>query len=115
MAVSEPLKSFDCDKESFIGLYCNDDRPAAMLARHQGRFGDAIAALQVSVNLQPGEAKTVVFTLGAAENGREDAHDLIGRYTSVEGCEQAFPPSKGVSRLLRGFRSSGHALLMLSR
>ncbi|HUN05323.1 MAG TPA: hypothetical protein PLQ56_01920 [Aggregatilineales bacterium] len=94
MAVSEPLKSFDCDKESFIGLYCNDDRPAAMqqpqLARHQGRFGDAIAALQVSVNLQPGEAKTVVFTLGAAENGREDAHDLIGRYTSVEGCEQAF-------------------------
>lgn len=94
MAVSEPLKSFDCDKESFIGLYCNDDRPAAMqqpqLARHQGRFGDAIAALQVSVNLQPGEAKTVVFTLGAAENGREDAHDLIARYTSVEGCEQAF-------------------------
>jgi len=82
------------NKESFIGLYCNDDRPAAMqqpqLARHQGRFGDAIAALQVSVNLQPGEAKTVVFTLGAAENGREDAHDLIGRYTSVEGCEQAF-------------------------
>lgn len=94
MAVSEPLKSFDCDKESFIGLYCNDDRPAAMqqpqLARHQGRFGDAIAALQVSVNLQPGESKTVVFTLGAAENGREDAHELIARYTSVEGCEQAF-------------------------
>jgi cellobiose phosphorylase len=94
MAVSEPLKSFDCDKESFIGLYQNDDRPAAMqqpqLARHHGRFGDAIAALQVSVNLQPGEAKTVIFTLGAAENGREDAHDLITRYTSVEGCEQAF-------------------------
>ncbi len=94
MAVSEPLKSFDCDKESFIGLYCNDDRPAAMqqpqLARHQGRFGDAIAALQVSVNLQPGEAKTVVFTLGAAENDREDAHDLIARYTSVDACEQAF-------------------------
>lgn len=94
MAVSEPLKSFDCDKESFIGLYCNDDRPAAMqqpqLARHQGRFGDAIAALQVSVNLQPGEAKTVVFTLGAAENDREDSHELIARYTSVEGCEQAF-------------------------
>jgi len=94
MAVSEPLKAFDCDKETFIGLYNNDDRPKAMfdaqLAGRQGRFTDAIAALQVAVTLQPGEAKTVVFTLGAAEDGREDAHDLIQRYTSVEQSEQAF-------------------------
>ena len=94
MAVSEPLKSFDCDKESFIGLYNNDDRPKAMsepkLAGRTGRFTDAIAALQVAVTLQPGESKTVVFTLGAAEDGREDADDLIQRYTSVEKSEQAF-------------------------
>jgi len=25
-AVSEPLKSFDCDKESFIGMYRRDDQ-----------------------------------------------------------------------------------------
>jgi cellobiose phosphorylase len=98
MAVSEPLKSFDCDKETFIGLYNNDDRPRAMseptLAGRTGRFTDAIAALQVAVTLQPGESKTVVFTLGAAENStennREDADDLIRRYTSVEGAVQAF-------------------------
>ncbi len=94
MAVSEPLKAFDCDKETFIGLYNNDDRPKAMfdaqLAGRKGRFTDAIAALQVAVTLQPGEAKTLVFTLGAAEDGREDAHDLIQRYTSVEQSEQAF-------------------------
>jgi cellobiose phosphorylase len=94
MAVSEPLKSFDCDKETFIGLYNNDDRPAAMtgplLAGRSGRFTDAIAALQVAVSLQPGEARTVVFTLGAAEDGREDAHDLIRRYTSVESSQRAF-------------------------
>ncbi|MCC7206196.1 MAG: glycosyl transferase family 36 [Anaerolineae bacterium] len=93
MATSEPLKSFDCDKESFVGLYNNDDRPAAMaepcLAGRYGRFTDAIAALQVAVNLQPGESKTVVFTLGAAEEGREDAHDLIARFSSVEKSEQA--------------------------
>ena len=93
MAVSEPLKSFDCDKESFIGLYNNDDRPDAMrqptLGCRQGRFGDAIAALQVSVTLQPSESKTVVFTLGAAEDGREDASDLIRRYTSTEQSAQA--------------------------
>jgi cellobiose phosphorylase len=94
MAVSAPLKSFDCDKETFLGLYNNDDRPRAMvepkLAGRTGRFTDAIAALQVAVTLQPGESKTLVFTLGAAEEGHEDAHDLIQRYTSTEKSEQAF-------------------------
>ncbi len=93
MAVSEPLKSFDCDKESFLGLYNNDDRPNAMseptLAGRTGRFTDAIAALQVAVTLQPGESRTVVFSLGAAEDGRENVDDLIQRYTSVEKSEQA--------------------------
>ncbi|MBL8160371.1 MAG: glycosyl transferase family 36 [Anaerolineae bacterium] len=93
MAVSEPLKSFDCDKESFIGLYNNDDRPSAMftpqLAGRKGRFTDAIAALQVAVNLQPGQSKTLVFTLGAAEDGREDVYAFIQRFTSVEKSEQA--------------------------
>ncbi|HNB51692.1 MAG TPA: glycosyl transferase family 36 [Anaerolineales bacterium] len=94
MAVSEPLKSFDCDKETFIGMYRNDDKPRAMiesqLSGRTGRFGDAIAALQVQVNLEPGEAKTIVFTLGTAEDGKEDAGEFICRYTSVEKSVQAF-------------------------
>lgn len=93
MAASEPLQSFDCDKETFIGLYRNDDRPRAMdddrLAGRSGRFTDAIAALQVAVHLAPGETKTIVFTLGAAEDGREDAADLIARYTSAAASDQA--------------------------
>jgi cellobiose phosphorylase len=98
MAVSEPLKSFDCDKESFIGMYHNDDKPQAMvdstLAGRSGRFTDAIAALQVQVNLGPNQSKTVVFTLGAAEEGREDAAELIDRYTGVEKSQQAFQDVK---------------------
>jgi cellobiose phosphorylase len=94
MAVSEPLKSYDCDKETFLGLYRNDDRPRAMdettLAGRTGRFTDAIAALQVAVTLAPGESKMVVFTLGAAEDGKEDAAELIRRYTTVEASERAF-------------------------
>ncbi|MBK8021528.1 MAG: glycosyl transferase family 36 [Chloroflexi bacterium] len=92
-AVSEPLKSLDCDNATFTGLYNNDDRPSAMaeptLAGRTGRFTDAIAALQVAVELAPGEAKTVVFTVGAAEDGKEDARELIERFTSVEKSEQA--------------------------
>jgi len=93
MSVSEPLKSFDCDKESFIGLYNNDDKPKAMtdptLAGRTGRFTDAVAALQVRVILAPGQSKIVVFTLGISEDGKEDAADLICRYTSVEKSQQA--------------------------
>ncbi len=98
MAVSAPLKSYDCDKESFLGLYNNDDKPKAMsdalLAGRTGRFTDAIAALQVQVNLDQGESKTIIFTLGAAEDGREDAVELIGRYTSVEKSSQALQDVK---------------------
>ncbi len=93
MSVSEPLKSFDCDKETFIGMYRNDDRPRAMfdpkLAGRSGRFTDAIAALQIAVSLAPGESRTVVFTLGAAERGREDVGALIDRYTGVAQADQA--------------------------
>lgn len=93
MAVSEPLRSFDCDKETFFGLYHNDDRPHAMqeerLAGRYGRFGDPIAALQVDVTLQPQETKTIVFTLGAARDEEEDADELIQRYTSVAASAQA--------------------------
>ena len=94
MAVSEPLKSFDCDKETFIGLYRNDDKPQAMvdeqLAGRHGRFTDAIAALQVAVTLEPGASKTVVFTLGAAEDGKEDVAELVERYTAVSHSQRAF-------------------------
>jgi cellobiose phosphorylase len=93
MSVSEPLKSFDCDKETFIGLYNNDDKPKAMtdtcLAGRSGRFTDAIAALQVAITLDPGQSRTIVFTLGAAEDGKENAAELISRYTNVEKSEQA--------------------------
>ena len=91
-AVSLPLKSFDCDKESFLGLYRNDDQPLAMFTPHlacrSGRFGDAIAALQVEVDLNPGEQKSVVFTLGAAQDGREDAASLINRYTTPQASRE---------------------------
>ena len=98
MSVSEPLKSFDCDKETFLGLYRNDDKPKAMadslLAGRTGRFTDAIAALQVQVTLTPNQSKTVVFTLGAAEDGKENAGELIRRYTGVEKSERALQEVK---------------------
>lgn len=92
-ACSNTVKSYDGDKESFIGMYCTEADPRSMheemLSRRVGRFVDAAAALQTEVELNPGESKTIVFTIGAAENGKECAEELIEKYTSVDAAEKA--------------------------
>lgn len=86
-AVSAPPLSYDGDKESFIGMYREQQAPQAMdiklLARNTGRFGDAIASLQNEITLRPGESKTIVYTLGVADR-REQALELAGRYSELE-------------------------------
>ncbi|MFN8378980.1 MAG: hypothetical protein U0452_09945 [Anaerolineae bacterium] len=83
----------DCDKEMSIGMYRNDDRPAAMtepeLARRTGRFTDGIAVCRWPSHFSPANRRRWCWLLGAAEDVREDAHDLIRRYTSVEASEHA--------------------------
>ncbi|MHB1453471.1 MAG: GH36-type glycosyl hydrolase domain-containing protein [Saccharofermentanales bacterium] len=73
---SEPVHSFDTDKQTIIGQYRTNADPAMMhddaLAGRSGRFTDAAAALRVSVRLDAGEKKTVVFTIGAAKKGEYD-------------------------------------------
>ncbi|AEE97137.1 GH36-type glycosyl hydrolase domain-containing protein [Mahella australiensis] len=89
--------SYDGDKESFIGMYCDEKNPKAVhdrvLARNVGRFGDAIASLQVSVNLEPYEQESLCFTLGCADNG-EQAIVLAKRYNDTRECEAAFESMK---------------------
>lgn len=87
---SERPVSFDTDKESFIGMYGTVRQPRAVkrgkLARRTGKWLDPVAALQISVALKPGEAKTVCFTLGAA-GSREQALDLVRKYRSAAQVE----------------------------
>lgn len=93
-AVSENVKSYDADKESFIGMYRDERSPVAMelaeLARNTGRFGDGAAALQTEITLGASDSRTVIFTIGAAQKGKEDAIKLATKYTSKEAAEKAF-------------------------
>ena len=92
-AVSEKASSFDTDKETLIGGYRSEQDPRMMhdaeLAGRQGRFTDACAALRTVVELAPGESKTVVFTIGAAENGREAVEELTA-CTTPEAAAREF-------------------------
>ncbi len=103
-AVSEPVASFDTDKESFLGMYGREDSPKGMkeahLAKNQGRFGDPVASLRNEIRLQPGESKTLVYTIGCTTLGKneipgidsayEDPDPLIKKYTCAEGAREAF-------------------------
>jgi len=97
-SVNLPVKSFTCDKESFIGMYADERNPIAMtlpkLDSKCDRFGDASASLQVELTLEPGEEKEVVFTIGAAKIGEEDAEQLASEYTNVQRAKEEFSKVK---------------------
>ena len=103
-AVSEPVKSFNADKETFIGMYNSEKEPLAMtkpaLANSIGRFGDPSASLQTEFTLAPGETKTIVYSLGVTTIGKneipnivqsyENPDELIKHYTTVSASKKAF-------------------------
>lgn len=103
-ASSEPVKSFDTDKETFLGMYGNEAAPAALaqpeLKRRAGRFGDPVACLQNAIDLAAGETKTIVYVLGCTTLGKNeipgivseyvDPDPLIRRYADIAGAKKAF-------------------------
>ena len=66
--VNQPVSGYETLRERFIGLYRNETNPAAiekgMLSSQSTDYGNAVGALQVDVELQPGESKDIIFSLG---------------------------------------------------
>src|SRR6185437_6220633 len=84
-ACSEPLTGFDTTREAFLGPYRSWDRPIAV---ERGSTSDSIAhgwqphgSHHVTVDLEPGETKEILFVLGYAENPRDDKFDPPGSQT----------------------------------
>lgn len=93
-ASSVKASSFDCDKESFIGMYNDEKTPSAMyaekLSNNCGRYGDPVGALRTEeIRLKPNESVTVVFVIGMAKNGVESCADMLARCTA-EQCGKDF-------------------------
>ena len=82
---------YEGDKEAFFGMYGEIQTPRALregrLKNTQGKWGDAIASLQVDISLNPGESKTVIFTLGATHS-RESSERIIKKYASPKVVQQ---------------------------
>ncbi len=91
-AASVKPVAFDTDKETFLGRYGQQRLPEAVqtgrLKKRSGNWLDPIASLQLKLTLQPGEQKTVCFTLGATPTV-EAAVDLIDKYRAPDQVASA--------------------------
>jgi len=91
-SVSLPVASYTADRTEFLGRNGGSDRPAAMTAQllsgHVGAGLDPCAALQVLVDLAPGEETEVTFALGQTDTVAQ-ARALIRAFRDPEAVERA--------------------------
>ncbi len=89
--------SFTADRTEFLGRNGSPAAPAALERRYlSGRSGaglDPCAALQVTVEIEPGQETEVIFLLGQAERTAQ-ARELAHRYRDSAHVEQAFQATR---------------------
>jgi cyclic beta-1,2-glucan synthetase len=87
-------RSVTADRTEFIGRNRSLASPAAMgRSRLSGKIGAALdpcAALQVMIELQPGEERQIVFMLGVGGRRNADATGIIEQYCGAEAAAAAF-------------------------
>ena len=88
MASNEKISSATCDRKEFLGRNGSLESPAALrrvsLAGRDGAGLDPCAAIQVTVELAPHEAREIVFLLGEGDS-KKKLEQIVAKYsTSLE-------------------------------
>jgi cellobiose phosphorylase len=90
-------RSFTCDRGEFIGRNRTLSSPAGLFReRLGGRMGagvDPCAALQIAVDIPPGESRSVAFVLGQGQNATHAA-ELAARYSGLSHVHDVFERSE---------------------
>ena len=96
-AISPPAESYTGDRTAFLGRNRSLGNPAAMertgLSRRTGAGLDPCAALQVTLELAPGERAEITCMLGQAESV-EEVHKLVLAYREGLALETALSQTK---------------------
>jgi cellobiose phosphorylase len=94
--VNQPAKAFETVRERFLGLYRNESNPEAVeqevLSCQETDFGNVVSALQVDIDLKPGETTDLTFSLGVIEKIRfEELKQLrVQKYKDADVVNEAF-------------------------
>ncbi len=95
-AASDESTSFTGDRTAFIGRHGTLAAPAALeregLDCNGETAADPCAAMQMRLELQPGESRVLTFLLGSG-TGREHALELADRYRKPEDAVRALDES----------------------
>ena len=120
VAASRKPASWTCDRTEFLGRGGSAAAPAALkAARLLGRAGaglDPCAALQVSIDLEPGQEQEVVFTIGAGRDRGHAAALALGRRgadTARQSLDRVYEHWKNLLGAVR-VRSSDASLDLLA-
>ena len=107
--VNTKIDGFDCDRESFMGLYNGFENPQTVMAgKPNNSVADGwspIASHYMEVTLEPGESKDYIFILGYVENGnnkwnadgsmnKSTAYKMIEQFNTTEKVDAAFEANK---------------------
>ena len=96
-ALSPPAESFTSDRTEFLGRNGSSLRPAALERQHlAGRTGaglDPCAALQVQIQLVPGETAEVLCLLGQADELGE-VRSLVEQFRNPRVAQQSLADTK---------------------
>jgi cyclic beta-1,2-glucan synthetase len=90
---SERRFTMTCDRKEFIGRNGSPAQPAALqrteLGGRDGAGLDPCAAIQTVIELEPGEAREIVFLLGESDS-IESARAINSRFRSIHSVNEAF-------------------------
>jgi cellobiose phosphorylase len=107
--VNRPVAAYETLRERFIGPFRNEASPAALergLTSKDTDYGNAVGALQVDLELGPGESRDVVFSLGVIP---KPEFDRLKR-TAVEKYRDPAAVDSALGRLREEWeRFLGHA------
>ncbi len=110
-SVNAPIDGYDCDRESFMGLYNGFGNPDAVLeGKSKNSKADGwspIASHSLNIKLAPGETKELVFILGYVENGedkwnadgsmkKDKAYEMIAKFDTAEKVDAALAENKAM-------------------
>lgn len=97
LSASQPPHGVTADRTEFLGRMGDPRRPAALgrvgLEGTVGAGMDPCAAIQLHIELGPGQAKEVFFLLGQGDD-REQAISLARQFAEPENRESAWQDSK---------------------